>query len=157
MRQAALTRLCCLVAALVVTACSRPPAAAPTVPAATYPRWDSPDGFVVADPDGGWAWVATDAQGQATHVVAGLPTQSSWGELYPKPPRVLFADPLLVPLDPYTTLHVPARSHHPLLLVTVNGFTEARPPRPIAELADALRNVERDRGTVRGIVTEQGE
>src|SRR5262249_2095821 len=34
--------------------------------------------------------------------------------------------------------HVAARSRHPLLLVTVHGSTEARPPRPVAELADAL-------------------
>jgi hypothetical protein len=114
----------------------------------------APSGFAVTDPDGDWACVAKDDRGQPTHIVAGLATRLG-GERYPRLPRVLFADPLDVPLDPWTVISVPARSSHPLLLVTVKGLTEAAPPRPLAEMADALWNLEADGDSVSRVVARE--
>jgi len=95
--------------------------------------------------------VAKDERGEPTNIVVGLATASG-DERYPKLPRALFADELDVPLDPRATVLVPARSRHPLLLVTPEGFTEASPPRPLDELADALWNIEAKRGSVRQVI-----
>ena len=36
--------------------------------------------------------------------------------------------------------------------MTVDGFTESSPPRPLDELADALWELESEHGSVRGVV-----
>ena len=124
-------------------------------PPPAYRRWAAPSGFVVMDQEGSWAYVAKDDRGKPTNIVAGLPTTAG-GERYPKLPLSLFADPLDVPLDASATISVPTRSSDPLLVVTVSGFAGSSPPRPLGELADALWNLEAERGSVRRVIGGDG-
>jgi len=139
----------------LLASCGRqpPPPAAPPTPA--YRRLQSPYGFVDTDPHGNWASVATDQGGRPTHIVAGLAPEPEDGGYRgcPRLPRSLFADPLEVPLDPWATVSVPPRSDARLLIVTTQGYEEAQLPRPLADVAAVLWNLEGDGGSVREVVT----
>jgi len=150
MVRALLRWLCVAPVALLISCDGRSPPSQGS-PAPAYHRWVAPSGFAVTDQEGSWACVAKNDRGEPTNIVAGL-AKASGDERYPKLPRALFRDPLDVPVDPWATISVPARSSDPLLVVTAAGFAESSPPRPLDELADALWNLEAKRGSVRQVI-----
>src|SRR5262245_24412253 len=154
MTSISLLRLWVVAPVAFLASCDGRPPSSPTPRAPAYHRWVALSGFAVTDLEGNWACVAKDDRGQPTHIVAGL-VVTSGGERYPTLPRALFATQFEVPLDQWVSISVPARSSHPLLLVTTEGYTESLPPRPLAEMADALWNLEAKHDSVRRVVAEK--